>query len=316
MKKIIAAALIAAMVLTCAAGCGKKTIDHEDESRVLYSDSDTATDTEETDTSAESKKAESKKEESKKEESKKEESKKESKAESKKSSSKAASSKAASSKKSSTTRSVYTPSKAASSSAVSSKAAETSSKNESSRVTSSTDTDTEKLTDTDTSKETDTDTLFDPETDTEITGSDPFDAIEDLVFSYSGYVIRLGNDPVEMMEELGDPLDIIDIGMHTYGPIMEYDYSDKGFVVTARPRYENTDEYMIDSIQIVSPKVSTEKDITIGSSVENMLSIYGTENCYKDYGMYTYKMFDAGNYLRFVEDDGFITGIIISLGDY
>lgn len=344
-KKIVTISLACAFIVSGMTACGSKANkpEYEDTSRVLYTDEDTQTD-EESDgeeneensdeSKSESGKSESGKNESGKDSSKASSKKDSSKTSSKKTSSKSTSSKAASSKSTAskktttatTPRTTTSRATAASSAAVSSKS-DTSSK-ENTDIASDTDTasdtdklsdtdtltdtetDTENVTDTDTETETDTET----DTDTEIEGSNPFDESVDLDLTYNGYVIKLGADMSEVLDNLGEATIVED---SAGGTIKTYYYNVDGFEIRAyTDDYEVTDEseFTVFSIKMDTAgyNVATDKNIAIGDTKQDMLSIYGSD--YADMGDgYKYGSSDGRSSLTFVFDGDIISEIIYSL---
>lgn len=351
-KKIVTVSLACAFIVSGMTACGSKSnkTEYEDTSRVLYTDEDTQT--EETDSSEESSdasknesgknesgknesgKSESGKNESGKTESKKDSSKTESKKSSSKTESKAAASKAASSKTTTSSRkstaattgrtSTNNTTAAASSSAASSKS-DTSSKENTDTASDSdklsdtdtetdTDTDTENTSDTETETDTDTETETDTETDTEIEGSAPFDEDVDLVLTYSGYVIKLGADMEDVLDNLGEATVVED---SAGGTVKSYYYNTDGFEIRAyTDDFEITDEskFYVFSIKMDTAGyyVATDKNIAIGDTKQDMLSIYGSD--YVDTGDgYRFDSSDGKSSLTFVFNEDIISEIIYSL---
>lgn len=318
MKRLIAAAVLAAFLAAGLTACGKKRItDNEDTSRVLYSDSeestnsesDTATDSDtegkETETDTKSSESDKKTDTDKKSDTDKK----------KESSKKDASSKAETPK---TTISKATPSKTVSAKETTSKAAsssevtssESSSKSESSKAV----TDSDKNSDTDTSKDTETDTETN-NSDVEKEPIDPFDESVDLGFSYGSAWIDLYDDLDDVIDMIGEPDEINDVIQGRFGMVKEYDYSSKGFVITAYPNNVDNDYYMVYSIKITSETVRTEKDVAIGSPEEAIYDIYGKKGCEHTGDIYTYRSENGNEMLMFYVEKGYITKIVISASD-
>lgn len=344
MKKFIIVSLAAAMLLTAVTACGSKDkVEYDDDTRVLYSDGDASqeeTDEEEAD-DTESEKAEKKvsttdSDKDKKESSKKEESSKKS------SSSKSASSKSTTSK-SSTSKSSNNSSKTTSSKATrtiivpsnnSSSSRSTASNSTSSKSTVSfivdddSETDSEKLTDTELDTEKDSDLLSDTDneyytdsedsdTDNEDTdsegsneGSDPFNEYDDLIFTYGGSTITLGEDMDSVFDEIGEPnYETEGQPCTTGGTIKIYTYDE--IEIQGYPEVDGT--YTVCSIQLKSSYVETEKGISIGSSFDDMVGIYG--DGYTTLGASTYRYYSASGsrYLEFYVEDDYVADITIAI---
>ncbi len=360
MKKVIAALLASAMLLSCMTACGSKDKKpkYDTTSRVLYSDEDTSSETESetesetksetksetetesdtsTDTSSDKKSDKDKKDSSSKATSSKTTS---SKATSSKStSSKATSSKSTSSKavSSKATSSVTTSSKAASATSSKATSSATSSTNSdsdkntdtSTNTDSATDTDsltdTDSVTDTDSLTDTDTDSVTDTEntdseqtdTDSEIEGSDPFDEMEDLIFTYGGAVITLGESINSVFDDFHEADDVSGAYLSSFGYTKTYYYNYEGFEIIAYTTDDDvTDDsiFKVCSIRMDTPgySVGTEKNISVGDSVEDMLDIYGSS--YEKFGdNYVFYSADKSRYLKFETDSETITEITISL---
>ena len=321
MKRLLIATLAATLVLTSLTACGKKDAERDYEtSRVLYSDNDTETETDETETD-ETKEVVTTDSDTSSDKKDKESSKASSKSSSKEASSKAASSKAASSKTtaSKAASSKTTTSKAASSdasrTAVSSAArtssaptsSVTSSENTSSKdseTDTAASTDTELLTDTDTASETDTAT-----TDSDVI-ADVFDPESDLRFSYGSSYIDLHDNIETVVAMIGEPDSISTVGNCLGGEIKLYSYASMGFEINAYPT--DDDSFEVGSIRILTSDVKTEKNVTIGSPIEDMINAYGSG--YTALGASTYKYADIdGNYLMIAADDDYVSDIIISV---
>ncbi|MEE3449879.1 MAG: hypothetical protein VZR27_04135 [Acutalibacteraceae bacterium] len=310
MKKLIASAILAAIILSCFTACGKndKTTT-EDTSRVLYSDSDVSTNSEsdtETDSNTTDKETDSEKKDSDSEK----KSDTEKKSESEK---KTESSKKEVSSKSETPKTVS--SKATSSSETSSK--DTSSKTVSSKAETDSDkgTDTNTDTNTDTDSATETDTTTDTQTDNTDDENDPiapFDEDVDLGFSYGSSWINLYDNIENVVDSIGEPDEITDVGLGTLGLMKRYDYSSKGFVIIVSPNNIDNDYYMVHSLMITSTLVRTEKDVSIGSAERAIYDIYGKENCEHVDNTYVYHSKSGNEMLKFFIDDGYVSEILIT----
>ena len=311
MKRLLIATLAATLVLTSLTACGKKDAERDYEtSRVLYSDNDTETETDETETD-ETKEVVTTDSDTSSDKKDKESSKASSKSSSKEASSKAASSKAASSKTTTSKAASSAASRTAASSAARTSSAPTSSVT-SSENTSSKDTETDTAASTDTELLTDTDTAS--ETDTATTDSDViadvFDPESDLRFSYGSSYIDLHDNIETVVAMIGEPDSISTVGNCLGGEIKLYSYASMGFEINAYPT--DDDSFEVGSIRILTSDVKTEKNVTIGSPIEDMINAYGSG--YTALGASTYKYADIdGNYLMIAADDDYVSDIIISV---
>lgn len=313
MKKIITAALAAALFLTGMTACGSKdnVNSYDTTSRVLYTDSDVQTDTE----SAESSEEESSKAEKKVVTTDSESTDKKKDSSSKKTTSKAASSKAASSKAASS-KTAAASSKTAAAAATSRPTTTTSTAPAASSTSSADSTDTSSETETDTQTiDTETDTqIIDTESDIDSASdapSDPFDPSVDLTFSYGSTVIRLGDDIGDVVSAIGEPDSVTTAGNCLGGgEIKLYSYASYGFNIQAYP--DGGDSFNVTVISLVNSDVMTEKGVKIGTSEEDMLAIYGDN--YEAVSSTTYRYTAAdGSYLQFYIEDGEVADIMMSL---
>lgn len=314
MKKLITAALAAALIISTFAACGskKKTDDYDTTSRVLYSDSDTETETDteteendtETDTNTDSESTDS---DSSKSEKKVKTTDSDKKSTSKEAESKAASSKAAESKTSSKKSSTYviTPSRASSTAAASSAVSseETSSKGE--------NTDSES-----TDSEANTDSVYDPETDTQTDSESKtkgsFAGYNDLDFSYDYYTISLEAPIENVLDNLpGDP-EITSAPSCLYPGQEDKSYNYGSFTITTFPNASGTVEY-VSGITLTDSDVSTEKDIKIGSTLDDVIAAYGDGYTLIGSSTYRFTTSDGRAFIQFYCEDDVVEEIMISL---
>lgn len=311
-KRLLIAALAGMLLISGMTACGskKETPEYDTGSRVLYSDSDTETETDEEEESTEDTEETSSKEEKKvvtTDSDKKTSSKSSSSKASSKTTSKAASSKAASSKASS---SKAAASKAASSTYRQSEAssAAASGKDE----TSSAATSSEVSTDTSTAADTDTSEIqFDTETDSASTGS--FDENADLSFTYGSYEIVLEADINDVIENLGDDYTRESTPSCLYPSLEDasYDYGD--IVINTFPTADGEGE-IVSGIELKSTAVATDgKDIKIGDSLEDVLAAYGEDYSLLGTSSYRYVSADGKYFLSFFIVDDTVESITIAI---
>ena len=310
MKRLITAALAAALLLTCMAGCGskKETTDYDTTSRVLYSDDDTETETEteeeeETDSEEESSKEEKKEADSEKKTS--------SKAASSK---KATTSKAASSKAASSKTAVTSSKKAAtttSSKAASSKPADTSSA-ASSSTTSSENTSSAGSTDTSTDTANDSDVRFDTETDSETTSAGSFDESADLVFSYGSYTVMLNADINDVLPNMPSDYEESSAPSCLYPGLLDKSYDFGDYTINTFPTKDGEGEY-VSGIKLTGSSVSTEKDVRVSSPLSAVLETYGEDYILIGGSTYRYVSSDGKSFLQFYCEDDVVSEILISL---
>ena len=124
-------------------------------------------------------------------------------------------------------------------------------------------------------------------------------------FEYQGVNILVNEDAVPVLEELGEAMDYVETPSCAFlGTDKFYYYS--GIELAT---YPSDDKDYIYYIEFMDDTVATKEGISIGSSVDEMITAYG-EDYEEEIGTntsYTYTLGDSK--LIFVTDDDTITGI-------
>lgn len=122
-------------------------------------------------------------------------------------------------------------------------------------------------------------------------------------FEYNGVTVPMNTDAAPVIAALGEPQQYFEAESCAFkGLDKTYYYS--GFELTTYPKDANTD--YISSVYFKDDSVSTSEGIYIGSTVDDMLAVYGEDYTGGD-GSYTYKKGEAS--ILFIAEDGEITAV-------